>query len=149
MRRIARNWNVLAQQLVSAGRGISGEPAWPASAPSQATVEAAGTLLYDLTTQMVAAENVLQRLRVSMDRAMADGAQLMRRVDQVTTALYGDADPQKHAFGLRPIDHIRNSAGPTPQVARLALNDGPTPQFASCEVEEHPSRHLRGAVVLR
>ena len=83
--------------------------------------------MYDLTTQMVAAENVLQRLRVSMDRAMADGAQLMRRVDQVTTALYGDADPQKHAFGLRPIDHIRNSAGPTPQVARLALNDGPTP----------------------
>jgi len=88
-------------------------------------VEAAGTELIDLMRQMVEAENVLQGLRTAMARAMAEGTRLMRRVDHVTTALYGDAGEQKHTFGLRPIDHTRNSAGPTPQVVGLCLGDGP------------------------
>lgn len=77
--------------------------------------------------QIVELESDLRRLRRGLQTAMVEGTNLIRRVDHITTALYGDAAPMKHKFGLRPIDQVRNSAGPTPQVVQLVLGDGPLP----------------------
>ncbi len=125
MRRISRNWNDLSQQLLSAGRGISLEPSWPATAPTQVEVEAASAEITSLTTQIIAAENVLQGLRLSRHKAIEDGTQLMRRVDQATNALYGETGSQKITYGLRLKDQVRNSSGPTPAISKLLLTDGP------------------------
>lgn len=125
MRRISRDWDKLATQLESAGRGISGEPAWPGSAPTQAEVEAAADAIRDFRTQIIAAENLMQGLRSEFAKAMENGGRIMRLVDYVTSGLYGETGAGKIVFGVRPIDRTRNSPGPTPKVTKVVLSDGP------------------------
>lgn len=124
MRRISRNWDELATQLTLAVQGINGEPAWPGSAPSNVEVQAASASIRDLTYQIIGAENDLQILRSRLSMAMDDGTRIMRMVDFTSHGLYAQGDPKLVAFGMRPIDRIRNSPGPTPKIERLALADG-------------------------
>lgn len=127
MRRIARNPYDLAMQLSMAARGISLEPAWPATAPSQAAVEAASAAITSRRETVGALVQDLRRARHDLRQTMEEGTGMLREVDRTTSILYGEAGAKKHLYGLRPIDQVRNSAGPTPQVVQLVLGDGPLP----------------------
>lgn len=126
-RRIRRGRYELAKQLHSASVAAAGEPNWPASGPTAAQLQAAADALETLITQIVGAENALQILRSQALTASKTGQDLMRRVDLLTSALYGPSGGKKIAFGLRPIDMVR-SMPPAPKAPlKVKLLDGPKP----------------------
>lgn len=124
MRRIFREWLKLADQLLMAGNGIAGEPGWPGSAPTQAQVQAKAAEIKDLRMQIADAELLLRGLRPALEKAIGEGIELMKLVDDTTSGLYGEAGGDKLKFGLPPKDRARRSLGPTPQVTKLVLADG-------------------------
>lgn len=123
MRRVKRGPYELMVQLKSAVDAIAGEPAWPAD-PTQAQVQALADDLDALITERIEKENDLQDVRARLRTTLESGQQIMRRIDVITSGLYGVDGSQKVVFGLRPVDTARNSAGPTPQVLKLRLGDG-------------------------
>lgn len=127
MRRIKQERYALQMQIANAAHGIGEEPDWPSGAPTQIEVQAVADDLDDLLTQLVAAENQIAGVRAMIQQKSADGVALLRRIDNVTSALYGVDGAKKGLFGLRPIDTTRNSPGPTPQVIGLKLTDGLAP----------------------
>jgi len=127
MRRIKTERYALQQQVLSAANGIAGEPAWPAGAPTQVEVQALADELDNLLTQIIEAENDLQGLRSQMKSTVESSQAMLRRIDNITSGLYGIDGAGKIAFGLRPVDTTRNSPGPTPKVSGLVLSDGAAP----------------------
>lgn len=107
-----------------AGNGIAGEPGWPGGAPTQVEVVAKGTEIKDIRMQIADAEALLRGLRPALERAMGEGIDLMKRVDDTTDGIYGESSPEKLKFGLPSKDRTRNSPGPTPKVTKLVLSDG-------------------------
>lgn len=127
MRRIKTERYALQQQVLSAANGIAGEPGWPAGAPTQVEVQTLADELDTLLTQIIEAENDLQGLRGQMQAAVVSSQAMLRRIDNITSGLYGADGSGKIAFGLRPVDTTRNSPGPTPKVSGLVLRDGLAP----------------------
>lgn len=126
-RRIRRGRYELAKQLHSASVAAAAEPQWPASGPSSVQLQAASDALETLITQIIGAENALQGLRSQALDATKSGQELMRRVDLLTSALYGPAGGKKISYGLRPIDLVR-SMPPAPKAPlKVKLMDGPKP----------------------
>ena len=120
MRRIARDWNKLADQLRGAAMGIAGEPSWPPSAPTQVEVESAADAISDARTRIIELENEIASARFDLAAAMTTGNGLMRKIISYAEGLLGSTV----GFGVRPLDGTRNSPGPTPQVKGLVLSDG-------------------------
>lgn len=127
MRRIHTDLYKLADQLRRASEGIAGEPGWPGFAPTQAETAAAATAIRSAATNVIAIENDLSVARTALAMARADGTAIMRKIDGATTGLYGESGLQKHNFGLRPVDGVKNSRGPVPPIKKLSLSDGPKP----------------------
>ena len=124
MRRIKTERYALQQQVLSAARGIAGEPAWPGGAPTQVEVQALADELDGLLIQHVELENDMQGLRTELQKSVQNCQAMLRRIDNITSGLYGADGAGKIAFGLRPVDTTRNSPGPTPKVSGLVLGDG-------------------------
>lgn len=117
----------MAQQLHSAAVAAAAEPDWPASWPTPAELQATSDALDTLITQIVGAENTLQGLRGQALMDTKTGQDLMRRVDLLTSALYGPSHHKKVAFGLRPIEQVR-SMPPAPKApVKVKFLDGPKP----------------------
>src|SRR5688500_16714740 len=96
----------LALQLRNASAKVPGEPAWPAGGPSAAELAVAADQLEAAQKAVRNAEMELGLLRAGLRIDIGAARELMRRVDRVTTALYGEASPEKIPFGLRPIDLV-------------------------------------------
>lgn len=126
MRRFARDRFEVFRQIENAAAGIAGEPAWP-GAPSLAEVQQAVAALNAANMELRKAEQELRGKRFTADQARAKALELLRRIDHVTDALYGNDGTEKARFGLRPIDRVRNAPPPTPQVLKLSLRDGAKP----------------------
>lgn len=124
MRRINREKYALHMQMISAVRGITGEPGWPAGAPTAAQAQALADELDQALTDLVAVENDMSGVRFRTNDSAQRCRELLRRIDNITSGLYGIDGAAKISYGLRPIDTTRNSPGPTPKVAKLALSDG-------------------------
>ncbi len=124
MRRVkSKRWDLQAQ-IANAARGIAGEAAWPAAAPTEAEVQA---LADRFEATIVEVERQEQNLKIQQEVArqeLAEVVAMLRRIDFITTGLYGRDGAQKSSFGLRPIDIKPSSSGPVPQVAGLRLSDG-------------------------
>lgn len=126
MRRLQQDRYKLQIQMKLAIAGIQGEPAWP-GAPSLVEVQQASAALEAAVAAAKAAETELKLRRGAVDEARSQALAVLRRIDHVTSYLYGDSGSQKHKFGLRPIDNVRNSLGPPPSVKHLVLKDGGAP----------------------
>ena len=126
-RRIQRDPYELAVQLESASVSAAAEPNWPGSAPSPATLSALAASLKANRTKLVVAESTVKGLRLQLETDSQEGQRLMRLVDHVTSALYGETGGEKNVFGLRPIDKVRNSPPEPKEATKLRLVDGPEP----------------------
>lgn len=127
MRRIVKDPYKLVSQLRSSAAAIGNEPQWPLSAPTQAEVAADAAEIDQLITDMIAIENQMQSKREEMRLALEKGFGTMRRIDHVTSGLYGESGGGKVSYGLRPIDRTRNMPPPTPKVSAVRLADGIEP----------------------
>ncbi len=127
IRRIIPTPFKLSQQLHLASAAADDEPLWPGGAPTPAVLQTASAELQTLITEIVAAENVLDGLRAEMGTAVQNGQDLMRRVDHITSFLYGDTGPKKALYGLRPIDRKRSTPEQPKAPTRVMLTDGPKP----------------------
>lgn len=125
MRRVSRDSIELSRQLQSSATASSLEPEWPAGAPTPLELNTSATAISNTKGAVGKAELELRLARVEHEKAMEIGSEQMRRVDLVTSALYGKSGSKKIAYGLRPIDGTRNSTAPPPRVLELTLSDGP------------------------
>lgn len=124
MRRLKTERRQLAEQIKMAAQGILGEPAWPAGAPTAVEVQALADEFEDLLSQLGNMELQIAVLRETVRRKGDECQETVRRIDHVTSVLYGLDSVLKGNFGLRPIDTVRSSPGPTPKVGGLRLADG-------------------------
>lgn len=127
MRRFKTSRYELGVQVRSAANGILGEPAWPAGVPTHAEVLALADEFDAKVDDLREKENVLLGARAGVLDVEARCQAMVRRIDNITSGLYGADGYQKGMYGLRPKDTTRNSYGPTPQVVKLVLRDGPEP----------------------
>ena len=111
----------------SAANGILGEPAWPAGVPTHAEVLALADEFDAKVDDLRQKENELRGAREGVLQVEERCQAMVRRIDNITSGLYGADGFQKANFGLRPKDRVRNTYGPTPQVSKLVLGDGPEP----------------------
>src|SRR5438128_758307 len=109
MRRFEERRSELQRQLANAAAGIAGEPGWPSGTLTAAEVLAQANALAATLQSIIQAETALGVLRSQAGIQFDEGQETMRRVDLITTGLYGPAGVQKLRYGLRPIDMTKNT----------------------------------------
>jgi hypothetical protein len=123
MRRLEKAQFEVWKQIDQAARGIALEPGWP-STPTHAEVQALAAKLDTDIQAIGSAKLALGLLRAQLATDYKASLVMLRRIDAITDSLYGRSGGKKLQYGLRPIDEIKNSAGPVPQVSGLSLADG-------------------------
>jgi len=123
MRRLQRTQFYVWEQINQAARGIAMEAGWP-STPTHAEVQALADKLDADIKAVGTAESSLKVLRAQLGTDYKAALAMLRRIDNITDSLYGRSGAKKLQYGLRPIDEVKNSAGPVPQVTGLTLADG-------------------------
>ncbi len=125
--RISRNPEELANQLERAASSASLEPQWPVGSLPIADLTNMATELEASRLAVIDAENKISAARSQLKINMAAANALMRRVDLITSAIFGETAAEKLSYSLPPIDRDRNSP-PAPELPEsLSLRDGPIP----------------------
>ena len=126
-RRISRRPVGLRDQLLTIVSGIAGEANWPATAPSQAeassvaeALDAAITQVDQLAAQLAAARAVLHDRR-------DESFDFIKRIDQITSGLYGPRGAAKNNFGLPPKKSTASPSVRLEQVVITHIADGTAP----------------------
>ncbi|MEQ1934242.1 MAG: hypothetical protein ABL962_10260 [Fimbriimonadaceae bacterium] len=117
----------LLQALKSAAHGAASDPNWPvATIPPGDLV----TLAQAFEAEIVLVgnhENNLRGEQAGLRMTMDNVTTILKRVDAITTAIYGESGGEKGLYGIRPIDRTRNQPPPPLPVLKLILTDGPEP----------------------
>ena len=121
MPRIAtRPLDLYRQMNITAG-AIASEPGW--TGPPDAEVSAKATEIEELYFEVRQMAQALDIKRTELARSTDEGRQLLIRVDNLLTALYGKGAQQKNRFALKPED-VKPSRPPAPEVPEnLTLAD--------------------------
>jgi len=125
--RIHTKPSALLAQLTQAAVGIGGEPAWPATAPTQADVNAEATNLNNDLTEIETMKAQLAAKRKAMHTKCDHGVETMKKLDSITDALYGPDGPEKENFGLPPKKKPGGPSVPLVQVIITKVTDGTAP----------------------
>ena len=125
-RRIPTKPNDVRDQLAQAATGISGEPNWPATAPTQAAVTTLATDIHTAITNVDSLKAQLAEARAALRDIRDQGVDTMKRIDQVTDGLYGPDSPQKESYGLPP-KKTGGESVPLEQVVITKVEDGTGP----------------------
>lgn len=107
--------------------GIAGEPAWPATAPTQAQLQAAADALALAITNVAALEAQIAVARQTQAEAKDAARDRVIRVDEVTDGLYGPTDPRKNNFGIPPRSAADATPPPVAQPIIQRVADGGAP----------------------
>lgn len=117
----------LALQIQDAAQAAAAEPLWPATPPSPAELQAAAVEFRTLFDELGLLESDVRAKRFAVRQSEARVRALMRRVDEVTTAIFGPTDSRKGLFGVPPLDRNPTRSPIPPQVDGVAVSDGPAP----------------------
>lgn len=117
----------LQEQLQHAATGAAGEPSWPAGGLTPADIQAKADEFKAELDQLRQLELDIQGQRAQVEIVEDEVRKMMRRVDDITSALFGRDGFQKTKFGLPPVDTHPNRTPAPPQVVKLVLSDGPSP----------------------
>ena len=104
--RVSVKWYEVARQLRSSATAAAGEPGW--NGPTPAELNAVADEIENTFDEVRQKLLDLKTARTVHHRSVGAGRDLMRRVDLITTALYGRGAGEKNRFGLRPEDLTRN-----------------------------------------
>ena len=104
--RVSVNPYKLTHQLRNAADGVAAEPG--GIGPTQAELDALANDLETGLTDVRQKMLILAKARAKVSMDAKKGRELMRRVDHLSTAIYGRGSGQKNKFGLRPEDLTRN-----------------------------------------
>lgn len=125
--RIATKPNDLRDQLMQAASGISGEPSWPLTAPTQAEANALIAGLFAGITLVNDLKSQLSQARADLHTKTDDGREIMKRIDEVTDGLYGSDNAKKNDYGLPPKKSTHGVQVPLEQVVITKVEDGTSP----------------------
>ncbi len=126
MPRISKNAATLRDQLTQAVSGITGVSAtWPGPpAPTLAQVTAARDNLATSITDTDAKKDAWQIAGQLKATRVDAGYDIMKKVDETTTMLYGPSGAEKLNFGLQPEGA---PIEPLHKLIEIVLRDGPVP----------------------
>lgn len=111
----------LTQQLRFAATAAAAVPGW--AGPTPAELEALAVEIETADGEIREKLSEIKGHRYKMGRDIDSARELMRRVDYITTGLFGKGAGEKATFGLKPEDTVRNRA-PIPDVpSDLTLSD--------------------------
>ena len=121
MSRIATRPLDLYRQMDLTAIAIAAEPGW--TGPTDAEVSAKANEIEQLFFEVRQMAQALDLKRSALADATDEGRQLMIRVDNLLTALYGKGSSEKTRFALKPED-VKPSRPPAPEIPQnLALAD--------------------------
>jgi len=126
-RRIPTKPNEVRDQLVQAASGISGEPNWSATAPTQVAVTTLATDMHTAIGNVDSLKAQLSQARAALRGIRDQGVDTMKRIDQVTDGLYGPDSPKKENYGLPPKKSTGGGSVPLEQVVITKVEDGTSP----------------------
>lgn len=69
--------------------------------------------------------------------------EMLKRIDGITTMMFGETGAQKVSYGMRPIDRVRNRPPAPAIVTGLQLGDGPKPGSLTARWKRQPRASYR------
>ena len=98
-------------QLATAAGGVGAEADWPPSGvPTQSELATAAQTLATNISLVDSLEAQLTVARRDRDTSRDAGVDLLKRVDEVSTGLYGAHDPRKNNLGIPPLSAVGDPA---------------------------------------
>lgn len=123
---IPKNPTSLIPLLRAAAAAVPTAPSWSPAAPTILEMEAAANDLAALDTEIEAIEDLLRIKRENRRIKGAQAYEMMQRVDEFTSLLYGAASAQKTPFGVEPAGGGA-SPGTLPKLVIVVIRDGVLP----------------------
>lgn len=125
--RIKLDRDGLLHQLMTAATGAAGDPSWPAGSLSPAAIQTKADDFAKALDDLRKLELQTRTQRATVEILEAEVRKMMRRVDDLSSALYGRDNVLKEKFGLPPVDTHPNRTPAPPQVMKVVALDGPSP----------------------
>ena len=125
--RISKKPTELRDQMAQVVTGIGGEPSWPPTAPILPEVVIAKGAIAASITSIDSLKSQLSQARAALHTQVDTGADLMKRIDEVTDGLYGSDGAEKNNFGLTPKKSTHGAQVPLGQVLITKIEDGVAP----------------------
>lgn len=135
----------LAVQCSQAAAGITGEPAWPATAPTSAQMTARAASINAALLAVADLEAQIAVARESLASEVTFGRAEMNQIDSATDLLYGEDGAEKLNFGLPPKKTTPTPLGLPTKVVIRAILDGPLPAsiLVDWEAEENAAYEIQ------